>query len=87
MRVYVAGPMTGIPQFNYPAFIELQSKLEADGYDIVSPAELDDPADRAAALSSPDGARALPTHARRWSRRPPRWPRFLTSGSSCSRLG
>jgi hypothetical protein len=55
MRVYVAGPMTGIPKFNYPAFIEMAERLRRKGYDVVSPAELDDPADRAAALASVDG--------------------------------
>lgn len=55
MRVYTAGPMTGIPQFNYPAFIALAEQLRSAGYDVVSPAELDDPDDRDAALASPDG--------------------------------
>lgn len=56
MKVYVAGPMTGIPQFNYPAFVDLANALRQRGYDVVSPAELDDPSDKAAALASPDGA-------------------------------
>ena len=55
MRLYVAGPMTGIPQFNYPAFIDAAVVLRATGHDVVSPAELDDPDDRAAALASKDG--------------------------------
>ena len=55
MRVYLAGPMTGIPQFNYPAFIAMADRLRASDFDVVSPAELDDPDDRAAALASPDG--------------------------------
>lgn len=55
MKLYIAGPMTGLPQFNYPAFLELAAKLRASGYDVVSPAELDDPEDRAAALASPNG--------------------------------
>ena len=56
MRVYIAGPMTGIPQFNFPAFDALAQELRSRGYDVVSPAEMDDPATRAAALASPDGA-------------------------------
>lgn len=55
-RLYMAGPMTGIPQFNFPAFDRAASDLRARGYEIVSPAELDDPVDRAAALASPDGS-------------------------------
>jgi hypothetical protein len=55
MRVYVAGPMTGIPQFNYPAFIKAAEYLRSLGLDVVSPAELDDPEDKAAALASSDG--------------------------------
>jgi hypothetical protein len=55
VRLYIAGPMTGIPQFNYQAFISAAADLRSMGFDVVSPAELDDPEDRAAALASPDG--------------------------------
>jgi hypothetical protein len=53
---YLGGPMTGIPQFNFPRFQEVAGILRAQGYNIVSPAELDDPETEAAALASPDGA-------------------------------
>lgn len=53
---YVAGPMTGLPQFNFPAFDAASADLRERGYDVVSPAELDDEDTRAAALASPDGA-------------------------------
>jgi hypothetical protein len=53
---YLAGPMSGIPQFNFPAFFAAAAELRARGYDIVSPAELDDEEDKGAALKSVDGA-------------------------------
>lgn len=55
-RAYLAGPMTGIPQFNFPLFDAVAHDLRVAGWDIVSPAELDDPETREAALASPDGA-------------------------------
>lgn len=53
---YLGGPMTGIPKFNFPRFDAVAAKLREDGWNIVSPAELDSPGDHAAALASPDGA-------------------------------
>jgi hypothetical protein len=40
MRVYVAGPMTGFPEHNYPAFAAEAARLRAAGHDVVSPAEV-----------------------------------------------
>lgn len=48
--------MTGLPQFNFPVFDTAKKELELLGYIVVSPADLDDPASREAALASPDGA-------------------------------
>lgn len=53
---YLGGPMTGIPQFNFPRFHEVGDILRAQGYNIISPAEVDEPETGAAALASPDGA-------------------------------
>ena len=40
-KVYVAGPMRGYPDFNFPAFDAAAGKLRAEGWDVVSPAEHD----------------------------------------------
>lgn len=37
---YLAGPMSGKPHFNYPAFSEAAAKLRAHGIPVVSPHEL-----------------------------------------------
>ncbi|QDL53108.1 DUF4406 domain-containing protein [Rhodoferax aquaticus] len=38
-RVYIAGPMTGLPHFNYPAFNAAAERLRALGFDVENPAE------------------------------------------------
>jgi hypothetical protein len=39
-RVYVAGPMTGYKNFNYSAFHQAATMLRLEGYEVVSPAEI-----------------------------------------------
>lgn len=38
MRLYIAGPMSGIPQSNYPAFFAAARRLEAAGFTPINPA-------------------------------------------------
>lgn len=40
-RCYVAGPMRGIPEFNFPAFNAAAAKLRAEGWTVFNPAEKD----------------------------------------------
>jgi hypothetical protein len=54
-KYYLAGPMSGLPQFNFPLFYRVAKSLRAQGYDVVSPAELDDIKDAGAALTSKTG--------------------------------
>jgi hypothetical protein len=51
MKIYLAGPMSGIPANNFPAFDAAAAWLRRMEFDVVSPAELDDPTDRAIALA------------------------------------
>lgn len=41
MRLYIAGPMRGYPEFNFPAFHRMEAKLRLMGYEVVSPASMD----------------------------------------------
>lgn len=40
MKLYVAGPMTGYPDLNFPAFHAEAARLRALGFQIVNPAEI-----------------------------------------------
>lgn len=40
MKFYLAGPMTGIPDLNFPRFHEEAARLRALGHEIINPAEL-----------------------------------------------
>jgi len=38
-RIYVSGPMTGLPDHNFPAFHAAAARLRAAGYEVINPAE------------------------------------------------
>ncbi|MDR5815814.1 DUF4406 domain-containing protein [Caballeronia sp. LZ033] len=41
MKIYIAGPMTGYAEMNFPAFHAEAARLRALGFEVVSPAEVD----------------------------------------------
>lgn len=53
--LYIAGPMSNLPQFNFPLFEAVAVALRADGWTVVSPHECDSEETRTAAWASPDG--------------------------------
>lgn len=66
MKVYIAGPMTGIDEYNFPAFFEAEEYLEALGFETVNPARLD--AVTAEEIEGPGGlgeGSMLPAYLRR----------------------
>ncbi len=40
-NIYLAGPMRGIPEFNFPAFRRYAADLRAQGFKVFNPAEKD----------------------------------------------
>ena len=41
LKIYICGPMTGLPDLNFPAFDEARDKLVAEGHWVYSPADLE----------------------------------------------
>lgn len=61
LRLYLAGPMTGLPDFNRPAFHAAAAALRSAGYEVVNPAELDE----SEPITDPDGTGAWERYMRR----------------------
>lgn len=40
-HLYISGPITGMPDLNFPAFHAAAAALRAAGYTVTNPAELD----------------------------------------------
>jgi hypothetical protein len=62
MKVYLAGPMRGYPNFNFPAFHEAAAHLRAQGHEVFNPAERDEHAHGKEVSDSPNGDLADITH-------------------------
>lgn len=43
--IYISGPMTGLPEMNFPAFNAKAAELRSQGRDVVNPAEHDEAPD------------------------------------------
>ena len=41
MKLFISGPMRGIPYYGFPAFDAAKAAFEAAGFDVVTPADLD----------------------------------------------
>ena len=61
MKVYISGPMSGVPQFNYPAFNAMAAELRkvvtgpGEHIEVFNPAEAASPDVQAKAMASANG--------------------------------
>ncbi len=59
-KIYIAGPMSGYPEFNFPAFFAAQAQLEAQGWTVFNPANKEQEKElNAVAFESGDAAMAI----------------------------
>jgi len=58
VKVYLSGPMSGLPGDNFPAFNKVTSMLRSFGIDVVNPAELNPGVGRPGPDASPREVRA-----------------------------
>lgn len=64
MKIYIAGPMTGLPNWNFPAFFEAEAQLVALGHEAVNPAHNDGATVQEALESA--GSPEAPNNPWRW---------------------
>lgn len=64
MKIYIAGPMTGIPEWNFPAFFQAEDELLALGHQVVNPAHNDGATVQEALESA--GSPEAPNNPWRW---------------------
>lgn len=62
--LYVAGPMTGLPELNFPAFHAEADRLTALGYEVINPATINTDPNAAWAKCMRDDIAQLVTHCR-----------------------
>ena len=59
MKLYISGPMTGVPQYNFPAFDAAATYARAQGYEVINPAEEDGQDVREDCMDSPTGTEEI----------------------------